>query len=286
MLYNYWLVRYVPDSLRPDTAGIGVIVAGENLGDNAYRFVQTVSEIPSLGANTQDAMQILHELEYQVSVFISDDSLPLGTHKDLRTLIERERRQNYGVVQIDAPGQIVDSSAHEAADALYQKLIFRETSSKTNRVSALRNEARQFYLNENFEQLRERTLVRPFVEVRHAREHMDLAVVDGDVREVSSTFSFRGRADSNLENRVQAWTYSMSKLRKAGGSLTHAKVKDVEIPANVPILALVDDPVTPKQRQIYDRLTADWRDYQIEVLKPNHLEGHACRLNQQLAFSA
>ena len=49
MLYRYWTVRYVPDSVRPDTVGVGVIVADEQNTDSASRFVTKVSDIPNIG---------------------------------------------------------------------------------------------------------------------------------------------------------------------------------------------------------------------------------------------
>lgn len=285
MLYRYWVVRYVPDVLRPDTAGIGVIVSGYEQGDQAYRFVQSTLDIPSLGGNPQLAMQALGALEADISLFASEGALSLGTHRDLRGLVERVRRQNYGVLRIDAPGQIVDDSAQAAADVLYQRLISRRTNERPHRVTELRKTARRFYASGTYARLKEHTWVTPTLSVHNAKEKMDLAVVADEVLEINSTFSFQGIPSSNLENRVQAWTFSMSKLRKSGGSLSKGSTLH-ELSPHVPIVVLADDPQTSKQRELFDRVTADWTDYNIEMIKPSWLDAHAGKLEQQLAFSS
>lgn len=285
MLYSYWIVRYVPDSLRPDTAGIGVIVAGKEQGDNAYRFVDSASEIPSLGGNPQFAMQALDALESEIALLAPDDALSLGTRKDLRQLVERERRQNYGVLRIDAPGQIVDESACAAADTLYQRLIFRKSSPRPHHVTELRKRAKHYYTSSTYARLKEHTLLTPTLSVHNAVERLDLAVAADEILEINSTFSFQSRADSSLENRVQAWTFSMSKLRKAGGRLSKGN-KLLDVPPHVPIVVLADDPLTDKQRQVFNRVTADWVDYSIEIIKPEWLNAHAGQLEQQLAFAS
>lgn len=285
MLYNYWIVRYVPDSLRPDTAGIGVIVVGKEHGDHAYRFVNSVSEIPQLGGNPQYALQALDALEDEIALFASEDALSLGTHRGFRQVVERARRQNYGVMRIDTPGQIVDESAQVAADALYQRLIHRESSTRPHLVSRLREQARSYYTSSTYARLKEHTLIRPTLSVHNAVERLDLAVATDEILEINSTFSFQSRADSNLENRVQAWTFSMSKLRKTGGHLSKGATT-LDVSPHVPITVLADEPRTDKQRQMYNRVTADWVDYNIEIVKPDWLEAHAGQLEQQLAFIA
>lgn len=285
MLYSYWVVRYVPDALRPDTAGIGVIVSGKEQGDQAYRFVQSASEVPALGGNPQLALQALTALEAEIGLLASDDALSLGTHRDLRVLVERARRQNYGVLRIDTPGQIVDSSAQAAADALYQRLIARKASTRHHPVTELRRKAKGYYFSSTYARLKAHTLVTPTLLVHNATERLDLAVVAEEVLEVSSTFSFQVRPDSNLENRVLAWTFSMSKLRKSGGSLNKGKAV-YELSPQVPIVVLADEPKTPKQSELFNRVTSDWADYNIEIVKPGWLDAHAGQLEQQLAFSS
>ncbi|MFW0112727.1 DUF3037 domain-containing protein [Rothia sp. CCM 9416] len=285
MLYNYWVVRYVPDSLRPDTAGVGVIVVGKEQGDHAYRFVESVSEVPSLGGNPQFALQALDALESEIALLASNNALSLGTRKDLRQLLERERRQNFGVLRIDAPGQIVDESAFAAADTLYQRLIFRESSVRPHRVTELRKRAKSYYTSSAYARLKEHTLLMPTLAIHNAVERLDLAVATDEILELNSTFSFQGRADSNLENRVQAWTFSMSKLRKSGGHLSKGN-RLLEVSPHVPIVVLADEPLTDKQRQVFNRVTADWVDYNIEIIKPDWLNAHAGQLEQQLAFAS
>lgn len=56
-MLQYWTIRYVPDPVRVDTVGVGVVVAGAT--DAAARFVTSVSEIPDIGGDRESFLTAL-----------------------------------------------------------------------------------------------------------------------------------------------------------------------------------------------------------------------------------
>lgn len=81
MLYRYWTVRYVPDAVRPDTVGVGVIVADEQNTDSASRFVTKVSDIPNIGGPRKEFLASLNGLGEDLKFKVSD-SVGSGPHLD------------------------------------------------------------------------------------------------------------------------------------------------------------------------------------------------------------
>ncbi|WP_346844581.1 hypothetical protein [uncultured Rothia sp.] len=282
MLYQYWLVRYVPDSARPDTVSAGVVVGGEDPADCGAKFVPHAGSLPPIGTNREVFFRLLLQLSGEVSLFIQQEKLPLGGIRDLRIFMERQRRQNYGIIQFDPPGQVVAPTVEEAVHLLYERLVFRENLEvKQHRVSKLRSLARSEY--ESFSRLKEHTVVRPTIEIARAEEKIDLAVVSNEVLEISSAFSFRGLPSKALRDKILAWTYSMDKVRRFGGNLETQKKKRVLIPQRVPVLALVEPPSTTSQIALFNEATTDWGSLGIEMIRPDSVVQHAAILDHKLA---
>ena len=115
MLYRYWTVRYVPDSVRPDTVGVGVIVADEQNTDSASRFVTKVSDIPNIGGPRKEFLASLHDFKEELD-FRSVSQLDLGPTSTVNGYVERARRQGHGILQIDPARPAAGISAQAMAD--------------------------------------------------------------------------------------------------------------------------------------------------------------------------
>ena len=113
-MLQYWTIRYVPDPVRVDTVGVGVVVAGAT--DAAARFVTSVSEIPDIGGDRESFFIALEGFQEEVN------ALP-GT--DVAPFIERTRRQSYNTLQVDAPRLAAGTNVEAALDDLYMRMIAR-----------------------------------------------------------------------------------------------------------------------------------------------------------------
>ena len=129
-MFQYWTIRYVPDPVRVDTVGVGVVVAGAT--DAAARFVTSVSEIPDIGGNRESFLVALEGFQDEIN------ALP-GT--DVAPFIERTRRQSYNTLQVDAPRIAAGADIGAALDDLYMRMIARLSSL----IPAFENEYRSAY---------------------------------------------------------------------------------------------------------------------------------------------
>lgn len=113
-MLQYWTIRYVPDPVRVDTVGVGVVVVGTT--DAASRFVTSVSEIPDIGGDRESFLVAIEGFQEEIN------ALP-GT--DVAPFIERVRRQSYNTLQVDVPRLIAGTDVEAALDDLYIRMIAR-----------------------------------------------------------------------------------------------------------------------------------------------------------------
>lgn len=129
-MFQYWTIRYVPDPVRVDTVGVGVVVVGTT--DAASRFVTSVSEIPDIGGDRESFLVAIEGFQEEIN------ALP-GT--DVAPFIERVRRQSYNTLQVDVPRLIAGTDVEAALDDLYMRMIARPSSL----IPAFENEYRSAY---------------------------------------------------------------------------------------------------------------------------------------------
>ena len=121
-ILQYWTIRYVPDPVRVDTVGVGVVVTSAS--EAAFRFVTSVCEIPDIGGDRESFLEVLKRFQEEMN------ALP-GT--DVTLFIERVRSRSYNMLQVDAPRLIAGTNVDTAADDLYVRMIARLSGSRTGR---------------------------------------------------------------------------------------------------------------------------------------------------------
>ena len=119
-MLQYWTIRYVPDPVRVDTVGVGVVVASDTAA--AARFVTSASEIPDIGGDRESFFMALEGFQEELS------SLP-GT--EVASFVERLRRNSYNTLQVDAPRLIAGTNVNTASDDLHMRMIARPPGSNT-----------------------------------------------------------------------------------------------------------------------------------------------------------
>ena len=67
MLYYYWTVRYVPDTVRPTTVGVGVVVSSQSTLDVACKFITNPSDIVDIGGPQENMIESLKDIEKEIS---------------------------------------------------------------------------------------------------------------------------------------------------------------------------------------------------------------------------
>ena len=67
MLYYYWTVRYVPDTVRPTTVGVGVVVSSQSTLDVACKFITSPSDIVDIGGPQENMIESLKDIEQGIN---------------------------------------------------------------------------------------------------------------------------------------------------------------------------------------------------------------------------
>lgn len=284
-VFNYWVLCYCPDSARPDRVSVGVVVSGAAPGDIARKFIPRPQAIPAIGGPRDNFFTVLTGIDEDLQRFAQPHELPLGGNNEVFNYMERMRRQNYGILRILEPGLVVDSDAETAAEKLYNRLVDRPelADHHPRRLTLLRRAAEQAYAE--FDVLREKVVAHPALSVKSFRDKVDLAVVSDQVWEISSAFTF-GNADKAVHNRIRSWSYTMAKLRDAGGQIKPKNGKPVEVRADVPIRAIVETPHSKKQEALYLKVLDEWEDLGVEAVFKDSLKAHAAKLNRRLELAA
>ncbi|WP_237242519.1 DUF3037 domain-containing protein [Rothia nasimurium] len=284
-VFNYWLLCYVPDSARPDRVAVGIVVAGSTPGELAYKYVPRPNVIPALGGSRENFYLVLAGIDEDLQRFAQPHELPLGANNEVFNYMERMRRQNYGVLRVLEPGLVVDTDAETVANKLYNRLVDRPelNEHQPRRLTLLRRAAEETYAE--FDVLREKVVTHPALSVKNFRDKVDLAVVSDQVWEISSAFTF-GNADKAVQDRIRSWSYTMAKVRSAGGLIEPKNGKPIEVAANVPIRAVIEKPESKKQEELYLKVQDEWDDVGVETVFKDSLKTHAARLNRKLELVA
>lgn len=120
-MFQYWTVRYVPDPVRVDTVGVGVIVATrDNIDHNnmevASQFVTTISDIPDIGGDRETFLEGLQNFQEDLKTHAKSDPV---------TFIENTRHRNHGVLQVDPPRLTAGENLTSIVAELYERMIHR-----------------------------------------------------------------------------------------------------------------------------------------------------------------
>lgn len=116
MLYYYWAVRYVPDTVRPTSVGVGVVVSSQSTLDVACKFITSPSDIVNIGGPQENMIESLKDIEKEISnIGVSS--------KNIYTYMDRLIRNSNGILQFDNPRSASGSSSDEVVRELYERMI-------------------------------------------------------------------------------------------------------------------------------------------------------------------
>jgi hypothetical protein len=253
MRYTYWLLRYVPDTLRGEMVNIGVLV-GRDGGDWALRRVSSFRRAGRLGGDASRVRPWLEWLEHQIDAY-QQPTLDTFAAESIEALsaarIHRLQTRLNNSIQISEPTSVQGESASATADFLYQFLVSEAaipTRSTTRRklVSQLREQYEQVALEDIGRSLE----TRPQANVGLQRGRFDFAVVNEEVTQLSQVWSFDLADTEKLEQDIHAWSFLVTRLRDSGGSLgPRSGLKGRRIGSGVPISAVYQTPTGRRQHQ-------------------------------------
>ncbi|WP_030014358.1 DUF3037 domain-containing protein [Curtobacterium sp. S6] len=284
MLYRTRIVRYVPDTARGEFLNLGVIVMGDDPRDVAIRAVETITEIPNIGGPRSAALEAVSGIVREVeSRHESPAELEIDHSSTLRASIDSFARNAYGLIQFSDEGIADGQSAMAVADFLFDHLVSRGTPARREqRLTRLRRRITDTYSTRPT--LARSLLSSPRLVAGPRSAPVDLAVLDQNIIEINSAFSFQGEPNRHLLERIDSWAFRMKLLREGnGGVLQHGREPNVPVAPDTPIIAIVDPPQTSAQQELFQEVTAPWSQLEIQTLTSDQIGVHANDLERRLS---
>lgn len=280
MLYRYWTVRYVPDSVRPDTVGVGVIVADEQNTDSASRFVTKVSDIPNIGGPRKEFLASLNGLREDLKLRSATQS-DLDPTSTVNGFVERARRQGHGILQIDPARPAVGISAQAIADDLYRRIIDRSHEARAQNLTRVRSMVREGY--EGSYIVEPYLAKKPKLEVLGDSVTVDLAVLGENYTELNSAFSFLADPSTEFRNRLKAFIADMNEVREGNVSvLQGADKKILHLSEDTPVIGYFEEPQGKEQGRLFESMLKRWEQIGVTPLSVDQAPEHVLEVEHKL----
>ena len=263
MGYQYWLIRYVPDTIRGEFVNVGVLV-GEDGGDWAIRRVRSFRRANRLGGDAAQAEAWLSEFEQR----IADHHLPPLYSLDGREnesvssgwVRSRQDRLNNSI-QISSPRPVEASSASEGVELLFALLVTESTvSPRSYSRQRLVSDLRGHYLGDADSRVRQSLRTRPRAVVGRQQGTFDFAVAESRVNQLTQVWSFDIKDLDRLDQEVRSWNYLVSLIREEGGEVPsdNLLLESLAIEPSVPVRVVYQVPSGNRARDHFYAAKEGW----------------------------
>ncbi|APT93195.1 hypothetical protein CPHO_10180 [Corynebacterium phocae] len=284
MKFNYWTVRVKPTPASVTRLGVGVIVGDSENNSFGFRFLNTLgAKLRTFPSSRGAQIQIAQLKKMLQDAANEEPTLDLQIKPSPRELLNLAVERWNNLVLIDPPNVVSANSLEEAADFLFDKLIFPgESRAQPERVRATvkncyRGEARlrQFLVSEP------RLILSDWAE-----QKFDVGVVKEDqVLDLNRVLSLDTQSRSQLSESLQVFTYRMQEFREDGAELKVAKARLV-ISKDVPVVLTTpaQDPAHTLEHnlELLSTYQSPWANLGIKILEVEHLATHVASLAQKV----
>lgn len=260
MRYVYSTVRFVPDPFRDESVNVAAIVGSDLTSEwdivqvSNLKRARSLAERPVTVKAVADFVEgIAEQLDpYSGSMGDADWGVDAaaGGFVPSESWLTALSHGSRGVVQVGPPLPVAAESIQAAINSVVARQLVDPTSNRQpyqTRARA-RSTARDSFFHAGL--VRGQNLFESVtIEAARAVERIDFAVVNGKALQLTQAWSFQLPRQEELEERVKAWGWSLSRLRDAGG-FTHLDGRRVEIPADVEIDVVLIEPAEGDSRAL------------------------------------
>lgn len=257
MRYNYWTLRYLPDPGRGEFVNIGLLV-GRDGADWAVRTVQTLDRASRLGGDLNVVRDWTKHLKLMVS---QDEHVLTGIVMNEHRIREWIGFHNNSV-QISTPRPVVASSATQALDLMFDRLVVEPT--RTTRSTSYSRAVST--LGDAYKRIRPDVALRKRVKITAGRQTLDFdyALANDRIQELSRVWAFDLKDMDPQIEKVQAWGFRIEELRGGGGFT--AGQDQLKVTPEVPVKVLYVPPKTALQRESLELAKDAWERIDAEFL--------------------
>lgn len=270
MRYEYWVVRYVPDSIRGEYVNVAVIAGNEHQW--AFRRVDSLRRAARLGGSAAEATsEFFDRLEDSISQEMDglQAEIPLeGQRHFSRGDVEDRRGRMRNTIQLSAPRPVLADTAQQAVDIAFGLMVVDVPEEPQHRSTTLiKRELKNLFIRSNV--LRERYLERPVASLGARKFNVDFAVRNSVVRQLTNvwTFDLGGKgALSRQAGSIGSMNFNLLCIRGDGSGATLSakgrRASSFHVPREVKSYAVFKAPETAEQRTFFDDAMDGWRQTQ------------------------
>jgi hypothetical protein len=269
MMYQYWIVRYVPDPIRGEFVNIALLV-GQDGQDWAFRKVTSLQRATRLGGDPMIANYWLRELQGMVNALnnrrdpgpepffaaIADSGENISA-----AVVARLAARLNNAVQISSPYPIVAESAQAGLSMLFDHLVadpqVQPRELFGTRVGNYVAEQFRRALPEGSQAVIRN---RPHVLVGAVPRTANFAVTEARVEQITNTWSFNLSDVEKVSTEIQAWVAHMNRLRRKGGILESRGKPPLTIPSDVQLRVVYEEPRLPTARPALEIAREVWAE--------------------------
>lgn len=291
MRYRYWTIQARPDATRLLSYGIGVLVVEDETQRAVLRMLAHDQALPVPTEADTAVRNAVSFLQRQFKTIDSSQSgLRLAGVETPGSFADRLVHHWSNLITVDPARYLAAGNLDEAAELLFDMFIGTPVRRRaTAPIYRLRSTVQEAYS------------AHPEIgsALRHAPElqagsidgGVDLAVVsEGDqVLELNQSFSFLQSSPSETKKTILAWNYGIDKLRTRGGTLTTTVSGDpasgerqLSLPTDAPVVVTFDPPESKRQRELFSRMSGQWKELDILAIPRSRVESHASQLATRL----
>jgi hypothetical protein len=256
VIYNYWIIRFVPNVARGEFSNIG-LVAGADGQDWSVAFDPRFTR--NHGSLASDLRELRPWMDWFRRTVDTELASELARPGVSTGWMEHQRTRQTNSVQFSAAVQIEAESARAAVEMLYPHLVEREVARRRSTLTrrSMRAEVRETLVNELGFSVGIDLFAKPSARIGRQRGSFDFVYSDeprvlGSGQRLSNVWAFNVMTLDALQTEIQSWNYLVSRLRADGANL-ESEGATFQVPSTAAVDVIIDAPST-------DRGDSAWRE--------------------------
>jgi hypothetical protein len=255
---TYWIIRYVPDAFREEFQNIGVVCTdGQDWAvafDWWYVDRRTHRDVTEWATWFQDQIA-------QRRTLVAD-------HEFNRAWIEGIRERQANSIQLTAGRPASADSVQAAVALLFPRLVEHERPKREQRRtrSSLRSEMHWLYSTSPLQEGHD-VFFSPSIRMGSTHGEFDALQTNESLPILRTVWAFDMLGLDAIQQSIQAWNYSVARMRRDGATLVSGSSAVPLSPDSV-VTAVIDPPrhESARRTEVYESALEAWERERVDVL--------------------
>lgn len=284
MKIKYWTIRVVPSAMNISSIGVGVLAQQPDNPLIHYRFVSDNDAVLKAFGLSDEVSAALRDFCSSLdAVMTENDTLDFGSQFTAPGLLSHLTDHWNNMIVVDQPRVMAEESVETALDLLFRVLIGeRQQPIRQHRAAQIRRMVKEEY--SRHASLEQALTLTPTLHTDGMEREIDLAVIEEEnVYELNSSFSFDTTSIGQLQDKVEAWTWKIEKLRRAGATLSKSGRDIAAVHREADIVTSLWLPRTEKQKELFETITKQWDHLGVIQVAKENIPHRATELVRKIA---